>query len=220
MLQAEVYPSLLIRGGRYKFHIRSYIVVLEDHDAIDKQSTTTTYLYGRHEVRIAGTAVVPPTPANNNDDNNNDNSRDRRAHITNGSSVESRTERVLLHQVEELVPHGPGLERFVCRAMQQLQPDLEERARQTATEFPREIRKFALAGLDIMMTPDGRFHLLEVNVNPAAPPSNDETLSTTFRQHLVDFMQDLVGLVVWDQSNPLAFLPTKDILQHGRCQHK
>ena len=140
VLQAEVYPLLLIRGGRYKFHIRSYIVVLEDHDAIDKQSTTTTYLYGssrgtdcRHSRGAAHTRKTTTTTTN-------DNSRDQRAHITNGSLVESRTERVLLHQVEEVVPHGPGLERFVCRAMQQLQPDLEERARQTASEFRREIR--------------------------------------------------------------------------------
>ena len=53
VLQAEVAPAMLIRNRR-KFHIRSYVVVVErtDDEVLDM------LVYGRHEVRVAGVSVA------------------------------------------------------------------------------------------------------------------------------------------------------------------
>ena len=70
------------------------------------------------------------------------------------------------------------------------------------------MRKFAVAGLDLMLTEDNQVFLLEVNVNPAAPPP--EIVSENFTKHLEGFLHDLIDLVVGAPSP--NFLPARDIL--------
>jgi hypothetical protein len=45
-----------------------------------------------------------------------------------------------------------------------------------------------------MLDEDGRFYILEVNVNPAAPPK--DVIDVIFQRHLVDLCKDLIHLVV------------------------
>ena len=182
VLQAEIHPPLLIRQGR-KFHLRSYVVVME---CLDDNHLVNLYLYNRHEVRIAGMAVADC-------DDKDNNSRDRRAHITNGANGNS-TARVLIDTVQELAPHQQALEHFGATMLTHLLPDISRRVEYTAAEHAPEISKHILAGLDIMMTEDFQFHLLEVNVNPAAPPEANSP--PDFTKHLVGFMTDLKNLVL------------------------
>ncbi len=70
-----------------------------------------------------------------------------------------------------------------------------------------DIRKFVIAGTDIMVTESGRFYLLEVNVNPTAPAA--ESCSPEFQTHLVGWMKDLVYLVLGRPSP--NFLDINDI---------
>lgn len=55
------------------------------------------------------------------------------------------------------------------------------------------VAKFAFSGVDIMLDDSGRFYILEVNVNPAAPPK--EVIDVIFQRHLVDLCKDLIHLV-------------------------
>jgi hypothetical protein len=121
------------------------------------------------------------------------NNRDRRAHITNGANGNA-TARVLIDTVEELAPHQQALEHFGATMLTHLLPDISRRVEYTTSEHPPEIQKHIVAGLDIMMTEDLTFHLLEVNVNPAAPPEANSP--TDFTKHLVGFMTDLKNLVL------------------------
>jgi Tubulin-tyrosine ligase family len=196
VLQAEVVPALLVKGGR-KFHIRSYVVVIErpfDEEVLDM------YIFGRHEVRIAGVAVDPK-------DTNN---RNRMAHITNGALCET-TERTLLHLVPELVERNlqEKLEIFIAKVFaKHLFPDIHRRVQLSASQAedaqlptssgssgtpPPRAREFALAGIDLMVTDDDRIYLLEVNNNPSAPPKrmSDEV----FTEHLTGFLRELINLV-------------------------
>jgi hypothetical protein len=124
--------------------------------------------------------------------------RDRSAHITNGAGS-SKTERCLLQDEPELTERDlqNKVETFVAKTFaQHLNPDIARRVSISASQDdgPARVRKFAIAGLDIMVTEDGRLYLLEVNVNPAAPPL--ETLGEGFQSHLVGFMTDLMDLVI------------------------
>jgi hypothetical protein len=193
-LQAEVHPPLLIRSHR-KFHIRSYVVVME----CPEESLVNLYLYNRHEVRIAS---IPVTDC--------ESPRDRRAHITNGANGNS-TARVLLNTLDELAPYQQGLEFWCATMLTHLLPDITRRVVHTASEQPPEIKKHILAGMDIMMTEDYRFHLLEVNVNPAAPPEN--MTPPDFTRHLVGFMTDLKNLVLGHGAP--NFCIVEDVLQRG-----
>jgi hypothetical protein len=188
VLQAEIHPPLLIRNG-HKFHLRSYVVAIE---CPEENHLVNLYLYNRHEVRIAGMAV---TECNGDGDNGeyDPNNRDRRAHITNGANGNA-TARVLIDTVEELAPHQQALEHFGATMLTHLLPDISRRVEYTTSEHPPEIQKHIVAGLDIMMTEDLTFHLLEVNVNPAAPPEANSP--TDFTKHLVGFMTDLKNLVL------------------------
>lgn len=141
------------------------------------------YLFNRHEVRIA------PTPIETMEAS----SRHRDAHITNGA-LRDTTERVLLHQVEELAEQQKALELFCSNIISHLTPDMTRRVAYSDGEYPSDIQKFAFAGLDIMMTEDMRFYLLEVNVNPAAPP--ETCVTDHFKDHLVGLMSDLTNLVL------------------------
>jgi hypothetical protein len=54
--------------------------------------------------------------------------------------------------------------------------------------------RFAVAGVDIMVDEKGEFKLLEVNANPAAPPS--DVIDDEFREHLLGFAAQLTRLVL------------------------
>jgi len=183
VLQAEVVPSLLIRDRR-KFHIRTYLVVLEK---LHHPDLMDIFIFNRHEVRIAGISVEE-----------GDTERNPMAHITNGA-LSNTTERVLLVDVPELSSRGmqDKLETFVAECFaKHLVPDIARRINLSATEEGNNssIRKFGVAGLDLMVTEDEKIFLLEVNSNPAAPP--EDVVTDSFAEHLQGFMHDLVDLVV------------------------
>lgn len=174
------------------------------------------YIHNRHEVRIAGTPVETNNDDNNiglEGNNNNNNNRNPLAHITNGASSES-TERTLLSAVPELSPYQDELQVFLAKAMQSFMADIIRRVGYSKSQetniLPEnvDIRKFAIAGVDIMMTAEGRFYVLEFNVNPAAPP--EELTSPAFKEHLVGWMTDLVDLIMGEPSS--NFLHIRDIV--------
>lgn len=159
--------------GRRKFHIRTYVVVLEK---LHSDELFETYIFNRHEVRIAG----EPVPEN-------EDHRDRKSHITNGGES-SKTERILLEDIEELEIRGlkDKLELFVATSFcRDLVRDVAGRIRMSADDSYGATCKFALAGLDLMVTDDNRIYLLEVNSNPIAP--RKETLTDKFKEHLTGF---------------------------------
>eukprot|EP00978_Attheya_sp_CCMP212_P010251 scaffold24666_cov49-Attheya_sp.AAC.3 len=226
VLQAEIRPPLLITDGR-KFHIRTYVVVVEKlyhEDMID------VYMYNRHEVRIAAERVSDQESiVADSLGLTGSKQRGRLAHITNGASSEL-TERVLLQDVEELMAMNmqdkvntfvaqafgrhfvPDMIRRVARQEQMVQqaaarnasPSSSSSSSAAATPFPTS--KFAMAGVDLMVTKDGRLYLLEVNNNPAAPPAH--LTKDPFADHLVGYMTDLVGLVLGLRNMPDTDNPT------------
>lgn len=199
VLQAEIVPSLLIKGNR-KFHIRSYVVLLEQPHTPE---LLEIFVYNRHEVRIAG-APVEDTGTE----------RDPRSHITNGA-LSNSTERVLISEVEELTCRDmqDAVETFIAQVFgKHLVPDITRRVSMSLNDEDfnnNNIRKFCLAGLDIMITDDNRIFLLEANVNPAAPP--ESTVNETFKTHLTGFLEDLMTLVTSGHPPP-TFLPVQEIL--------
>ena len=172
---------MLIQDGR-KFHIRSNISVVEK---LWNQDLLDVYIHNRHEVRIAG---QPVTDSLSED-------RDPLAHITNGVSSDT-TQRALLSSIPELAALESELQVFLAKAFQSFMPDITRRVGYSASHDVSgvNIRKFAIAGVDLMVTESGRFYLLEVNVNPAAPP--EELVEAEFKQHLIGWMTDLVDLVM------------------------
>jgi hypothetical protein len=194
-----VAPSLLIKGRR-KFHIRTYVAILEK---LAHPDLMDIYVFNRHEIRIAGR----PIPEN-------DAERNPLSHITNGA-LSNTTERVLLHDVDELTSRGlqRKTESFVAEMFgKHLLPDMARRINLSASQdidpLSGQIRKFAIAGLDIMVTEENKIYLLEVNANPAAPP--ESTVTDSFKEHLKGFFHSLVDLVV---GGPAAdFLDVKEIL--------
>lgn len=198
VLQAEVSPPLLIKGHR-KFHIRTYLIVIE---RLEHQDLLDMYIYNQHEVRIAGT----PIP-------DGDEERNPIAHITNGA-LSNTTERVLLDELDELMSRQikAKTEVFVAETFgKHLLPDIVRRIQISSSEPDTNgsISKFALAGLDIMVTEDNHIYLLEVNANPAAPP--ESTVDAKFTQHLQGFFHELVDLVT-GKPPPPSFLLVQDIL--------
>lgn len=178
VLQAEVQPCRLIRNRR-KFHVRSYVVGVEKWDLDD---LIDTYLYKRHEVRIAN----EPVPVDDADRN-----RHKEAHVVNGAKVFE-----FLHETPELKGLQEKIEVFIAQIFaKHIIQDLSRRVNMSAREEANtHATKFVVAGLDVMVTEDGRFYLLEVNVNPLIPPPG--TLDQTYEEHLVGFMRDLVTLIV------------------------
>jgi len=201
VLQAEVYPCLLIRDRR-KFHIRTYIAAVENLDGDGE--ILDLYLYNRHEIRIASEPVSE----------REDGSRNRRSHITNGAGSAS-TERVLLDEVTELVERDMKnkVEAFVAKIFGvHFVEDMTRRVSYSASQDDASmdyVRKFAIAGLDIMVTEESRLYLLEVNVNPAAPPK--ETIKESFQDHLRGFFKDLIHLTLGEGAP--NFLPVRDLLK-------
>lgn len=222
VLQKEIRPPLLIAGNR-KFHIRSYVVVMEDK-ADNDDVKLHVFIYNRHEIRIASVPVATiPTAAESVDINgptSPDNwnlERDRNAHITNGAGSVGTT-RCLLHDVQELNKSNiqEQLELFLARAFGvHLIPEMTDRVRNSYTDDKKSdspITKHAMAGVDIMMDAHFNFWILEVNVNPAAPPEEvltpqPSTISDTmhykmdFRHHLIGFMTDFFSLLLHRSTN-------------------
>lgn len=194
-MQAEVVPCLLIKGGR-KFHIRTYLVIVER--ALDKD--IDMYIFNRHEVRVAGVPV-----------DINDTDRNRLAHITNGA-LSNTTERILLSDVPELTSRGvtEKVEKFVAQTFaKHLLPDISRRVSANMNGTHGSTREFCVAGLDLMVTEEDRIYLLEVNANPAAPPNN--MADDAFSEHLVGFMHDLIDVVLGRPSP--NFLDAFEILE-------
>lgn len=205
-LSGEI-QSMLVRGRR-KFHLRSYVAFIERAGFENKRSCLDGYVYNRHEVRVAENSVddtiihynTAPSGATN---------RDRRAHITNGASS-GETGRYMLHEIDELASLNMDkkLEEFLARVFDRLAPDLVSRVREINKEIenhqpdqrqhPEKATKFAIAGIDIMLDESERLYILEVNVNPAAPP--EHVISDTFRSHLIQICQDLTRLVFIDDA--------------------
>jgi hypothetical protein len=214
VLQAEIRPPLLIKDGR-KFHIRTYVVVVEKlyhEDMID------VYMYNRHEVRIAAERVSDQESiVADSLGLTGSKQRGRLAHITNGSSSEL-TERVLLQDVDELMAMNmqdkvntfvaqafgrhfvPDMIRRVARQEQMVQQAARIASPTSSSAAPFPTSKFAMAGVDLMVTKEGRLYLLEVNNNPAAPPAH--LTKDPFADHLVGYMTDLVGLVLGLRNMP------------------
>ena len=195
VLQAEVYPCLLLKDRR-KFHIRTYLVILE---MLYGEDILEAFIFNRHEVRIAG----EPVPED-------DTTRDREIHITNGAVTKS-TERVLLDELEEFKDRNlqARIELFVAKTFgDDLMQDIAGRVRVSAGENT-SVGKFAVAGLDLMITEDNQIYLLEVNADPQAP--KESSVTEHFRQHLEGFMRDLTTLVTSGRAPP-TFLSADDVL--------
>jgi hypothetical protein len=217
VLQAEVNPCLLIRDRR-KFHIRTYVVCVESNALLDEpldgeeeEDLMKTYIYNRHEIRIAKESLVAS-------DEEASGRRNRGAHIT------ETLKRKLLQDEPELVKRklGAKVESFVATAVEALRPDMERRIVMSAEALEGENEnsrgctvlphKFAIAGLDLMVTEDERIYLLEVNVNPAAPPP--ETVPGEFQSHLTGFFRDTMELVTSRGESALnTFYSTQTVLQ-------
>ena len=217
VLQAEVKPCLLIRDRR-KFHIRTYVVCVESNALLDEpldgeeeEDLMKTYIYNRHEIRIADEPLVASEHEQLGE-------RSRGAHIT------ETFDRKLLQDEPELVNRNLGakVESFVAKTFDALCPDMERRIVMSAEALEGENEnsrgcmvlphKFAIAGLDLMLTEDERIYLLEVNVNPSAPPP--ESVPKEFQSHLIGFFRDTMELVAssgsYDRNN---FISTRTILK-------
>ena len=160
------------------------------------------FVYNRQECRIAGESVKEGDTAN----------RERSAHITNGG-LSKKSERALLHEEPELTKRNlqEKVQQFIAKTFaEHLNQDITRRVSISANEDDSaiQVKKFVVAGLDIMVTQDDRLYLLEVNVDPAAPSLN--TVQGGFQDHLIDFMGDLMDLVVGKPST--NFISCKTIL--------
>jgi hypothetical protein len=125
---------------------------------------------------------------------------------------------VLLHTVPEVAGLQDKVEAFVAAVFaQHLLPDISRRvgfslSQDGEGENHAPVRRFVVAGLDLMVTVDHRIYLLEANVHPAAPPEN--TVDAAFREHLTGFLSDVVELVMG--GSPPNFLSAREILaSHG-----
>lgn len=197
VLQAEVKPCLLIRD-RHKFHIRTYVVCVETNALLDEpldgeeeEDLMKTYIYNRHEIRVAKDSVAG--------DEDESVERNRGAHIT------ETFDRSLLQDEPELVERNLSakVESFVAKAFEALRPDIERRIVMSAEMLEGENEnsrgcmvlphKFAIAGLDLMVTEDERIYLLEVNLNPRAP--SPDSVPNEFQSHLIGLFRDTMELV-------------------------
>ena len=213
-MQAEVSPALLIRHGR-KFHIRTYVVIVERPE---NDEVLDLYLYHQHEVRVAGVPVTDNDDATTGTSGTADEAqqqqqqqrRNRLAHITNGA-LSSSTERAIMSQDPELAHLQPSLDIFVAELFaKHLLPDISRRVTSSrsnnrpspssTTTTTTPVREFAVAGLDLMVTTQGRWYLLEVNVNPGAP-SQSLSMDEAFATHLETFWKSLIDLVAGKSSD-------------------
>ena len=98
--------------------------------------------------------------------------------ITNGAGGDA-TERVLLEEgCPELVRGGATRERVraflrdLFAALAKDPQQLRALAHEVGERGEGRIRKYALAGVDLMLSSDGQLFLLELNRSPAAPPAD------------------------------------------------
>jgi hypothetical protein len=206
---------LLVRDRR-KFHIRTYVVCIENVllDAHDKDGDLMKlFVYDHHEIRIAN----EPVPEEETSE------RDRNVHI-----MDATAERKLIREEPELLERklNQKVELFAAKTFSKhLRPDIERRIALSAEALEEENKesrksmvlphKFVVAGLDLMVTEDERIYLLEVNVNPSAPTK--EFVSPQFQTFLLNFQSDLLELVTtrggsaaWPNSR---FVSTETILE-------
>lgn len=173
VLQAHV-RSRLIRGGR-KFHLRGYVVV----------ANGTWSVHRRAEVRVAAAPLASATdPAD---------AAFRSAHVTNGAGG-TATERCLAADVADELPDADArLRAFLLRVFGALR-------REAAADAPGS---FAVGAADVMVDESGEFSLLELNVNPSAPPF--EACAPAFADHLARFLRETLALAL-DGAHP-SFTP-------------
>jgi hypothetical protein len=173
----EEIKSFRIMGNR-KFHLRTYVLVLEP---IDNAQNPLVFIYNRHhEVRVAAQAMSDIDCGK----------RERKEHITNGAQG-SETIRLLLDNVPEICHLRPRLENFVAETFGNLLiKEFKERINLDRIVRVPSREKFAICGLDVMVDREQNFQILEVNRNPAAPPSN-VIEDPGFKEHLVSFARDL-----------------------------
>jgi Tubulin-tyrosine ligase family len=217
VLQAEVKPCLLIRDRR-KFHIRTYVVcienvILDGEGDQDDEDLMKLFIYDKHEIRIANDSV----PEEDTSD------RDRNVHIMDASA-----ERKQVREEPELLKRNLNrkCELFAAQVFDKhLRPDIERRIALSSSTLEEENKesmhtmvlphKFVVAGLDLMVTEDERIYLLEVNVNPSAPEPH--TVSPEFQSYLLNFQSDLLQLVTTKgasaKSPNSSFLSTRSILE-------
>ncbi|KAG7362726.1 tubulin-tyrosine ligase family protein [Nitzschia inconspicua] len=217
VLQAEVKPCLLIRDRR-KFHIRTYVVcienvILDSEGDQDDEDLMKLFIYDKHEIRIANKSVP--------EDDTSD--RDRNVHI-----MDASVERKQVGEEPELLERNlhKKCELFAAKIFDKhLRPDIERRIALSASAMEEENaesmhtmvipHKFVVAGLDLMVTEDERIYLLEVNVNPSAPDA--ESVSADFQKYLLDFQNDLLELVVTKGDSAKhpnsSFLSARSILE-------
>ena len=267
VLQAEIYPPFLIREKRKKFHLRSYVLIMEDmYDGYDNcnisidesytkkerdsKKSSLNYqcsIYKHHEVRIASESFISSTTSSN--DNRTSFAHCRQAYITNGAGSD-KTERCLLPQVPELVSLNVNdkldsfmAEMFGVHLLPEIQNQIRKKKQQIKSKInninttdifhknqyqnnknqsydmkslsPHYFVEFTIAGVDIMMNSKGQLYLLEMNVNPAAPPKSAlEKNDNGFHQHLVSFLSNLIQkLLQWKDSN----LPITRKKQNDSC---
>jgi len=193
ILQAEIYPPMLIE--RHKFHLRTYVVIFERPDTtknINVAEALDVYIYTKHEVRIASVPFAHQAREESTTSSCSTCIRNRQAHITNGASSDN-TKRCLLHNVKELAHLSEPLEFFIAKAFGcDLLPNMRVQINQDNCD--NAAAKFAFSGVDVMIDEQGKFYILEVNVNPAAPPK--EVIDAMFHRHLVDLCKDFIRLVV------------------------
>ena len=178
VLQSAV-PSALVRGR--KIHLRTYVVALRRPGA-----ALEFFAYERLEVRLAAKEL-------------SDDLSDSAAQLTSGTwrrgGVTARDERTTLDAAGEL---PPGLDARVLALLDRLvrgvpfSADARGDSGVQAAEDERDIL-FGVSGIDVMVDPEGRLYILELNASPSAPPP--ETVSAEQSDHLVEFVRRLVALL-------------------------
>ena len=182
ILQAEI-PSYILPSRR-KFSLRSYVLILVS------STNLTMHLYSDIEVRLAAVPMSDDCGV----------ARDRSMHITNGAG-KSDTTRCLLTDVPELLTFSDRVAAFMTTLFgTYLRPEIVENARVDVEGIrggAEEVRS-CLAGVDLMIDSGECVKLLEINVNPAAPPEN--VVGGEFRDHLVTFGRELVTVTKGEES--------------------
>ena len=168
-----------------KCHFRTYAIIIEESNDERVGEEWEGFIYNSHEVRIAEKEMIEAI---------GEKKRDRAAHITNGAS-EGKTGRFIIDEIEELPSDfGKSLEKFVAEVFDCLVNEISIRI--SKDKDVCKITKMAWAGIDIMSDSSGRLYVLEVNVNPAAPPK--QYLSERFQLHLASLARDTLDLIFQD----------------------
>ena len=189
VVQAHV-RSRLALGGR-KLHLRAHAVALRRRG----EAASRWFVHARSaEARVAAAPLLAAAGVG----------LARAAHITNGAGG-SATERLLADDARLAGALGARASRrvidFVRGALRRLRPRAT-RARD-ADRAAEADAEFAVAAADVMLDARGRFRLLEINVNPSAPPPS--ACSGAFAAHLAELVRDVADLVL--RGDAAAFAP-------------